>query len=216
VAVRPRPDDTDGMVFRFRAAPLESDKPRWLTAGTIRLLVLCAFIVAVGMIRPRLTPHAAGIVLVIGGIAVAAGLAAFLGTTGRLAARLPLLDRSQRIADALTLQVRRIGLPLLGLAFFLFWTFVYLGLWWFRPEGAFGGLAANPRFADFFYYAVSTAFISPPGDIVATSRGARSATMIEMLTAFALLTAYLSSFVDFRTQTGPQDSSPAAQRSDQP
>jgi len=61
----------------------------------------------------------------------------------------------------------------------------------------FTGLADKPRFADFFYYAVSTAFISPPGDVLAHSRGARSATMIEMLTAFALLTAYLSSFVDW-------------------
>jgi hypothetical protein len=187
------------MVFRLKA-PVETGKPRWLTAGTIRLLILCAFIVAVGMIRPRLTPHSAGVLLVVGGIVVVAALVAFLGATRRVAARLPLLDRSQRIADALMLQIRRTGLPLLGLAFFLFWTFVYLGLWWFRPEGAFGGLAANPRFADFFYYAVSTAFISPPGDIVATSRGARSATMIEMLTAFALLTAYLSSFVDWRAQ----------------
>ena len=56
----------------------------------------------------------------------------------------------------------------------------------------------HPRFADFFYYAVSTAFISPPGDVLARSRGARSATMIEMLTAFALLTTYLASFVDWQ------------------
>jgi hypothetical protein len=193
------------MVFRIRATPLDTARPRWLTAGTLRLLVLCACIVAVGMIRPRLTPHAAGLVLIVGGIAVAAGLAAFLGTTRRLARGLPLLDRSQRVADALALQIRRTGLPILGLAFFLFWTFVYLGLWWFRPDGAFDGLGSRPRFADFFYYAVSTAFISPPGDIVALSRGARSATMIEMLTAFALLTAYLSSFVDWRAADEPRE-----------
>jgi hypothetical protein len=66
-----------------------------------------------------------------------------------------------------------------------------------HPTAAFTGLPQHPRFADFFYYAVSTAFISPPGDVLAHSRGARSATMIEMLTAFALLTAYLSSFVDW-------------------
>jgi hypothetical protein len=95
-----------------------------------------------------------------------------------------------------------VGLPLLGLAFFLAWTLVYLALWWFHPRGgqaAFAGLGARPRFADFFYYAVSTAFISPPGDIVAHSRGARSATMIEMLTGFGLIATYLSSFVDWRT-----------------
>ena len=60
-------------------------------------------------------------------------------------------------------------------------------------------LAERPSFltADFFYYAVSTAFIAPPGDILAHSRGARSATIIEMLTGFALLAVYLSSFVDW-------------------
>lgn len=156
------------------------------------------FIVIVGMIRPRLSPDSAGIIVLVGGALVLAGAAALFVTTRRLAARIPLLDRSQRVADALLFQIRRTGLPILGLAFFLFWTFVYMGLWWFRPEGAFAGLGPSPRFADLFYYAVSTAFISPPGDIVAVSRGARSATMIEMMTAFALLTAYLSSFIDWR------------------
>jgi hypothetical protein len=157
------------------------------------------------MIRPRLSPHSAGIVLVIGGALVATAAAVLFMTTRRLAARVPLLDRSQRVADAILLVIRRTGLPILGLAFFLFWTFVYLGLWWFRPEGAFVGLAPSPRFADFFYYAVSTAFVSPPGDILAQSRGARSATMIEMMTAFALLTAYLSSLVDWRAPPRPEE-----------
>ena len=52
--------------------------------------------------------------------------------------------------------------------------FVYLGLWWYRPVGALAGLAVQPRFSDFLYHAVSTAFVSPPGDILATSRGART------------------------------------------
>jgi hypothetical protein len=186
------------MPLRMLPAPVATGRPRWLTAGTVRLGVLCAFIVGVGMIRPRLSPDSAGIVLLVGGALVVAGAAMLFLTTRRLAARLPLLDRSQRVADAILLVIRRTGLPLLGLAFFLFWTFIYLGLWWFRPEGSFVGLAPDPRFADFFYYAVSTAFIAPPGDILAQSRGARSATMIEMMTAFALLTAYLSSLVDWR------------------
>jgi hypothetical protein len=40
------------------------------------------------------------------------------------------------------------------------------------------------------------------------SRGVRSATMIEMMTAFALLTAYLSSFIDWRApvERAPIDS----------
>jgi hypothetical protein len=67
-----------------------------------------------------------------------------------------------------------------------------------HPEEAFTGLVRdgqNPRFADFFYYSVMTAFISPPNDIIAASRGARSATLIEMLTGLSLLATYLTSLV---------------------
>jgi hypothetical protein len=178
-------------------ASLEAARPGWLTAGAIRLGVLCLFIVAIEMLRPRLSPHSAGLIATAGAIAVVVGAALFVGAARRLAEHLPFLSRSQQITDAAILQLRRIGLPLLGLLFFLFWTFVYLALWAFHPGESFRGLEPDPRFADFFYYAVSTALISPPGDILAHSRGARAATMIEMLTGFGVLTAYLSSFVDF-------------------
>ena len=67
--------------------------------------------------------------------------------------------------------VNHVGLVGLGAAFFLFWTFVYLGLWWRHPHEAFTGLGPRPRFNDFFYTSVSTAFISPP----ATSSPTRAA-----------------------------------------
>jgi hypothetical protein len=186
------------MPSRKLAEPfVRAGRPNWLTAGLIRLLVLSAFIVAVGMLSPRLDPDEAWLVVAVGaGAAVASGIAFFV-TTRRLARRLPFLEESARVADAVALELRRIGLPLLGLAFFLFWTFVYVALWAFHPDEAFKGLADEPRFADFFYYAVSTAFTSPPEGIAAGSRGARSATMIELFTAVALLGAYVSSFVDW-------------------
>jgi hypothetical protein len=184
----------------------KTDRPNWLSAGLIRLLVLCAFIVLVEMLRPHLSPHSAGLIAIAGAVAVIAGAAVFVGAVRRLAEHLPFLSGSQRMADALALQLRRIGLPLLALLFFLFWTFVYLALWAIHPGDAFRGLGSDPRFADFFYYAVSTALISPPGDILAHSRGVRAATMIEMLTGFGVLTAYLSSFVDF----GGERSAPQA------
>lgn len=146
-----------------------------------------------------------------GAVAVAAGAALFVVATRRLAERLPFLSGSQRLADAVFLQLRRIGLPLLGLLFFLFWTFVYVALWAVHPGMAFRGLWPSPRFADFFYYSVSTALISPPGDIIAHSRGVRSATMIEMLTGFAVLTAYLSSFIDWSRRS---DEKPAGDSAD--
>ena len=180
-------------------------RPAWLTRGAVRLVALSVFIVAIGMVRPRLTPRSAAVIDVVGGVIAVVVVLAFSVGTRRVARRLPLVGEPRRLAVAVLAQVRRTGLPLLGLAFFLLWTCIYLALWAFHPEEAFRGLSAKPRFADFFYYAVSTAFISPPGDIVAHSRGARSATMIEMLTAFALLTAYLSSFVDWRLSVPEPD-----------
>jgi hypothetical protein len=172
-------------------------RPDWVTAGAIRLGLLCLAIVAIELLPLRLSPGSAGWVAALGALAMAAGAALFLGAARRLAARLPFLTGSQQLADAALLQLRGIGLPLLGLLFFLAWTLVYLAVWAVHPGQAFRGLGPHPRFADFFYYSVSTALISPPGDILAHSRGARGATMIEMLTGFGVLTAYLSSFVDW-------------------
>ena len=188
-------------MLRLRQVAVASGRPGWLTAGALRLGLLAVFIVGIGMVRPRLSDGAAGALVLVAIGLVLAGALLFLGSTRRLAHRL----RLHGVTEPVLVQVRRTGLPLLGLAFFLFWTMVYVALWWFHPETSFTGLDRHPRFADFFYYAVSTAFISPPGDVFAHSRGARSATMIEMLTAFALLTTYLSSFVDWQraTATGP-------------
>jgi hypothetical protein len=177
------------MLVRLR---VQTSAPRFITVGTIRLVLLCGVIVGIGMVRDRLSPYEAGWVA-LGGLILLPIVIAFpyLAIVRRLASRLT-------VAEATLAGIRAVGLVGLGAAFFLFWTFVYLALWWAHPEEAFRGLAEAPRFADFFYYSVSTAVISPPGDIFAHSRGTRSATMIEMITGFALLATYLSSFVDFR------------------
>ena len=185
--------------MRFRVAA----QPPRLSAGLLRLGILSLFVVVVAMIRPRLTHWSAGWLVLVGGLAVVAGGFIFLAATRRIALRLPFAEH--RAAEAVLLLIRRLGLPLLGLLFFLLWTFVYIGIWWVHPHSAFTGLDRNPRFADFFYTAVSTAFVSPPGDILAQSRGARAATMIEMLTALALVTAYASSFLDFQRPSPSED-----------
>lgn len=177
-----------------------------LPGSLVRLGILCAFIVAIGMIRPRLTPERAGWVLLACGLVTLLGLAAFLLSTRRVAHRLPMVAGSLRAVAAVRVLLRRTGLPLLALAFFLLWTFVYLGLWWYRPDGTFSGLGPEPRFSDFFYYAVMTAFTSPPEGIAPLSRGARSATMIEIMTGLALLTTYLSTLFEWRRgQHAPPD-----------
>lgn len=182
---------------RLQAPTLGAARPGWLTAGLLRLGLLGLFVVLVGMVRLHLTRTSAAASAGAAAVLAGASVAWFLGAARRVAAALPFLEASQRRTDAVLAQLRRIGLPLLGLAFFLAWAFVYVALWAVHPGSAFAGLPDRPRFADFFYYAVTTAFISPPGDLIAHSRGARTATMIEMLTAFALLTTYVSSFVDW-------------------
>jgi hypothetical protein len=165
-------------------------RPRWLTIGSIRLAVLCGFIVLIGMLPGRLSRAEAGWVGWTGlAVLAAAIVAAFVGVR-RLTEHMPAAAWLPRLRGY-------VGLVGLGAAFFLFWTFVYLTLWWRHPGDAFTGIGKAPRFADFFYYSVSTSLISPPGDIIAHSRGARAATMIEMLTGFALLAAYLTSFIDW-------------------
>ena len=192
---------------------------RFLHSGA-RLIVLCGFIVAVAMLSPRLSPNAAGIVALAGAVAVIAGAIVFVVLARgihHLGAALPGL----RVAEALLVTLRKLGLPILALAFFLLWTFVYLGVYWYHPSDAFTGLlhqGQDPRFADFFYYAVMTAFISPPNDIIAASRGARSATLIEMLTGLSLLATYVSSLIDWPSRggqapdeaPGPADANPGA------
>ena len=184
-------------------AEAAANRPRWLTSGVVNLAVLCLLIVLMGMLSPRLSRTGAGITFFVGLGVFLVVVAFFVGATRRLANRFAMLSGAHAAADAVLINLRRIGLPLIGLAFFLAWTLVYVGLWWSHPHTTFTGIGPSPRFADFFYYAVSTAFISPPGDIVAHSRGARSATMIEMLTGFGLLATYLSSFVDWRPAPDP-------------
>jgi hypothetical protein len=171
-------------------------RPNWLTAGTGHMVILITAIVAVEMIPVRLTVERAWWLFGIGAVApiVLGALLAFR----RHVAGLPVVGGSVRLTDAILGRVRHVGLPLLGLAFFGFWTLVYTGLWAVNPAEAFGGVGERPRLADFFYYAVSTAFTSPPEGIVAGSRGVRSATMIELFTALALISVYLSSFVDWQ------------------
>ena len=182
-----------------------------------RLIILCGFIVAVAMLSPRLSPNAAGLVALVGAGAVIAGAIVFV-FLARGVHHLGTSSPRLRVAEALLVTLRKMGLPILALAFFLLWTFVYLGVYWYHPADAFTGLlhpGQDPRFADFFYYAVMTAFISPPNDIIAASRGARSATLIEMLTGLSLLATYVSSLVEWpsrggRTPDAPPESSDAA------
>jgi hypothetical protein len=202
-----------GRAVRIRLeSPVSAARlPAVIRGAGLRLLSVCLAVWAVGMLSPRLTPHEAGVTVAVG-VAVVLGLVVLLGAgTRRILGRLRIgfVDRGVAAAEALLVLVRSIGLLVLSLGFFLFWTLVYLGVWWWHPASAFSGLDPHPYFSEFFYYAVSTAFISPPGDILAHSRGARTATMVEIVTGAALLSVYLASFVDLRAPTGATGDSEA-------
>jgi hypothetical protein len=173
--------------------------PGSVRAGGVRLLAACLAIWALGMFSPKIDRGAADVVLIVGWGVILAAIIVLAAGTQRLLQRLdiPLLGAGVARAAALVLALRRVGLVLLALAFFLFWTLIYIGVWRSHPSAAFRGLAPTPTFSDFFYYAVSTGFVSPPGDIIAASKGARTATMIELLTGTAALAAYLGSFLEF-------------------
>jgi hypothetical protein len=195
-----------GRAVRIRLeSPVSAARlPAVIRGAGLRLLSVCLAVWVVGMLSPRVTPHEAGVTVVVG-VAIVIGLVVLLGAgTRRILRRLRIgfVDRGVAAAEALLVLVRSIGLLVLSLGFFLFWTLVYLGVWWWHPASAFTGLDPHPYFSEFFYYAVSTAFISPPGDILAHSRGARTATMVEIVTGAALISVYLASFVDLRAPTG--------------
>src|SRR5688572_7728972 len=131
-------------VERLQRFELVVPRPGWLTAGAVKLGLLSLFVVLVAMLRPRLTPGNAGWVTLAGAFAAVVGAACFLVVTRRIALQLPLPARSgageaatfapgrlrrayaagrtERVTDAVFVVLRRMGLPLLGLAFFLVWT----------------------------------------------------------------------------------------------
>ena len=170
---------------------------RRLGTSALRLLVACGCLWAIGMLPLRLDDGRATTIIVLGWLIVLALVASVGFGAHRALMRLDVLLLGAAVArtTALGYALRRIGFVLLAMGFFLFWTLIYIGVWRYWERGAFTGLGPRPYFADFFYYAVSTGFVSPPGDIVATSRGARTATMTELLTGTAALAVYLGSFL---------------------
>ena len=186
--------------------------PGHVRGGAVRLAGACLAIWALGMLSPQIDRGTADVVLIVGWGVILAGLLVLALGTQRVLQRLdvPLLGHGVARVATLVLALRRVGLVLLALGFFLFWTLIYIGVWRWHPNGAFHGLPRTPTFSDFFYYAVSTGFISPPGDIIAASKGARTATMIELLTGTAALAAYLGSFLDFGPAAATAATEPAA------
>ena len=98
----------------------------------VRLATLSVFVVAIGMIgsasharrAPGSSSASAAVIVAVGGGGAA--------RRSRAASRRGW--RSPGATQAFLLALRRTGLPLLGLAFFLTWTLVYVALWAVHPH----------------------------------------------------------------------------------
>ena len=148
--------------------------PGKVRGGALRLLGACIAIWVLGMFSPEITPHTASIILIVGWSFIAAIVLVIAFGTHRVVERLdvPLLGAGvARVSGAHAGAAQGRASSCSRSAFFLFWTLIYIGVWRSHPAGAFKGLPQTPTFSDFFYYSVSTGFISPPGDITAVQQG---------------------------------------------
>ncbi|MFN0154126.1 MAG: hypothetical protein ACKVUT_07075 [Gaiella sp.] len=172
---------------------LRASPARWDPAARRAVLhfgLLCGGIVLMTMLPFRIGREDKTLAYILL-VAVIAGLLTLVAARARLATRLP---RTGVVVGAVR---RHLGLPLVGLVFFVAWTAVYACLWLFHPDEAFTGLPDTPRLSDFFYYAVSTAFLSPPEGIAAGSRGVRAASLIELVMGLAVVASYVGSLFDW-------------------
>ena len=188
------------MTLESKTSALRTHLPvprRSLGPSALRLLAACGCLWVLGMLPLRLSNGRADVIIAVGWLVVLALVASLGFGAHRVFGRLDILALGSTAARTMAVfyALRRIGFVLLAMGFFLFWTLVYIGIWRWWEHGSFTGLSGHPYFSDFFYYAVSTGFISPPGDIIAASRGARTATMTELLTGTAALAVYLGSFL---------------------
>ena len=105
--------------------------PGKLRGGALRLLGACIAIWILGMFSPEITPHTASIILIVGWSFIAAIVLVIALGTHRVVERLdlPLLGSGVVRVTALLLALRKVGIVLLALAFFLFWTLIYIGVW---------------------------------------------------------------------------------------
>jgi hypothetical protein len=88
---------------------------------------------------------------------------------------------------------------LAGVAFLLFWTFVYL-LIWSLQSSAFSNLAARPRLGEFLFISASGALGGTPEGVRALSAWSQTAVTVELLSFVVLVGAFVQAL-----RTNPTD-----------
>jgi len=80
---------------------------------------------------------------------------------------------------------------LAGLAFLLFWTFVYL-LIWSRQNAAFSDLGETPRLGEFLFISASGVLGGTPEGVRALSAWSQTAMTVQLLSAAVLIGAFVA------------------------
>lgn len=123
---------------------------------------------------------------------------------GRFSLRAPDLGL-QRSIELVWQVLRRMGVLLPALGFFVFWALIYIAIWSWDPaacspdpalacKGSFGGLGTQPVFGDFLYYAINMAFANPVPDVLGRSRLVHALNMVEVMSGIGLASLYAGAF----------------------
>lgn len=138
---------------------------------------------------------------------------------GRVVIAVPLVGDNVRVFEGSLRLVRRAGVALPALVFFVFWALVYMLIWSQQPgacpadpavgcSGAFWGAVGDPSFGDFVYMSVNMAFANPVPDLIAHAQAAKAAATLEVLSGIGLATLYASSFFGLRGEQGGEPAEP--------
>ncbi len=118
------------------------------------------------------------------------------------------------VVDGAEWVARVFGRTLIALAFFMTWALVYLLVWSLDAEecvlnpekpcdGAYRGVGEETTVGDFLYFSVNAALVNMPPDLIAHSREAHTALLLELLSGVAVVTGFAARFLGMKAQAVP-------------
>ena len=186
---------TLGMVFLLGVLPwhVYAGRARWWGPIALALIALL-FLTSVG-IGKRLGPQI---------MQAIRGEQPLSLWKGRVSLTVPQLG-IERGVELFWQVLKRVGVLVPALMFFLFWTLIYITAWSWNPTtcsadpvqacaGAFGGLGTHPIFGDFLYYSVNMAFANPVPDVIGRSHLVHSLNTVEVMSGIGLASLYAGAF----------------------
>jgi hypothetical protein len=124
-------------------------------------------------------------------------------------------DRNRLPDDALVDRIRTIGPAVIGLAFVVFWTALYLLLWGVDGD-SFSGLGTSPRAGGFLYLAVSGLVGATPSGVSFHTPVAEMAGSAELLTALVTVGLFAHALHDTAAPSATSLTAPATPVMEEP